>query len=74
MEECEDVCSDMDNCKGIEYFHKSGAAKTNSGYIEGDCMPNDTDKPDKSCNLGYHQMMFFKKSEVECPPPVCTEY
>ena len=25
MEECEDICSDMDNCKGIEFFVKSSA-------------------------------------------------
>ena len=56
------MCDEIgEKCKGFEYFTKSGADKTSGSFKEGDCMPNDTDKPDKSCNVGYYQMVLYAK-------------
>ena len=51
LQQCQSLCDEMgDKCRGFEYFVKSGASPVSPSYIEGDCMPNDTDKPDRSCN------------------------
>ena len=47
---------------------KSGADNTSKSFKEGDCMPNDTDKPDRTCNVGHYQMVLFAKvGEEACP-------
>ena len=33
----------MENCKGFEYFTKSGEEKVNPKWEEGDCTPQDLD-------------------------------
>ena len=54
----------MENCKGFEYFTKSGEEKVNPKWEEGDCTPQDLDST-KECDYKFHQLNFFKKNACE---------